>query len=266
MLVRVSVLIFLLGCNVSYASLFSDSNARERIEILHKQIQEMEARIVNMEEVLKNQALLDLYNQIEAFRIELGQLRGQIEVLNEENKLLKKQQRDFYLDLDSRLRQGEPVSHEPLNDSNASPGVTLPSAGVAVAASAATQPASMSERDAYNASYHLFKEGDYTGAITQFESFLKLYPNSSLAPGAAYWIGNAYYALRDFRAAISAQQKVVENYPDSAKAPDAMLNIASNQLELAEVPAAKKTLENLISKYPTSEAAEKAKRRLTNLR
>lgn len=266
MLVRASVLIFLLGCNVSYAGLFSDSNARERIEILHKHMQEMEVRITSMEEVLKNQALLDLYNQIEAFRIELGQLRGQIEVLNEENKLLKKQQRDFYLDLDSRLRQDESDSHEPSINFNSSPEVTLPSANVEVAASAVVQPTSMSERDTYNASYHLFKEGDYTGAITQFESFLKHYPNSNLAPGAAYWIGNAYYALRDFRAAISAQQKVIEDYPDSAKAPDAMLNIASNQLELAEVPAAKKTLENLISKYPSSEAAEKAKRRLTNLR
>lgn len=266
MLVRASVLIFLLGCNVSYAGLFSDSNARERIEILHKQMQEMEARIANMEEVLKSQALFDLYNQIEAFKIELGQLRGQIEVLNEENKLLKKQQRDFYIDLDSRLRQDESVPHEPSSDTNSSPEVALPSAAVEIAANAAAQPASMSERDDYNASYHLFREGDYTGAITQFESFLKRYPNSSLAPGAAYWIGNAYYALRDFRAAISAQQKVIEYYPDSAKAPDAMLNIASNQLELAEVPAAKKTLENLISKYPASEAAEKAKRRLSNLR
>lgn len=268
MLVRASVLILLLGCNVSFAGLFSDSNARERIEVLDKQMQEMEARMVNMEEVLKNQALLELYSQIETFKIELGKLHGQIEILNEENKLLKKQQKDFYIDLDSRLRQVEPASLDNSTnlDSSSDTTTTISSAAATTGASAAAQPADMSERDAYNASYNLFKEGDYAGAITQFESFLERYPASNLAPGAAYWIGNAYYALRDFRAAIRAQQKVIESYPNSSKAPDAMLNMASSQLEMAETPAAKKTLENLITKYPNSEAAEKAKRRLTNLR
>lgn len=274
MLLRVSLLILLLGCNVSFAGLFSDSNARERIDVLDQQMQAMEARIVGIEDILKNQALLELYSQIEAFRVELGQLRGQIEVLNEENKLLKKQQKDFYIDLDSRLRQVEPESHEPSLSLSSSPDETLPPAAVGVVVSpsaqqapaAATQPASEAEREAYHASYNLFREGDYTGAITQFENFLKRYPNSQLAPGAAYWIGNAYYALRDFGAAINAQQIVIENYPNSSKAPDAMLNIASNQAEMGEISAAKKTLENLIAKYPNSDAAGKAKSRLANLR
>ena len=270
MLLRVSLLILLLSCNASFASLFSDSNARERIEVLDQQMQAMEARIVGIEDILKNQALLELYNQIEAFRVELGQLRGQIEVLNEENKLLKKQQKDFYIDLDSRLRQVEPESHEPPLSLSSSPEEAPAAAGVVVTPSPqqapATRPASGAEREAYHASYNLFREGNYTGAITQFESFLKHYPNSQLAPGAAYWIGNAYYALRDFGAAINAQQKVIENYPNSSKAPDAMLNIASNQAEMGEISAARKTLENLIAKYPNSDAAGKAKGRLANLR
>src|SRR5690606_35276762 len=168
---------------------------------------------------------------------------------NEENTLLKKQQKDFYIDLDSRLRQVEPESHEPSLSLSSSPDETLPPAAVSIVVSpsaqqapAATQPASEAEREAYHASYNLFREGDYTGAITQFENFLKRYPNSQLAPGAAYWIGNAYYALRDFGAAINAQQKVIENYPNSSKAPDAMLNIASNQSEMSELSAARKTL------------------------
>jgi tol-pal system protein YbgF len=171
------------------------------------------------------------------------------------------------------LRQVEPESHEPPLSLSSSPEETLPPAAVGVVmtpsaqqASAATQPASEAEREAYHASYNLFREGNYTGAITQFESFLKHYPNSQLAPGAAYWIGNAYYALRDFGAAINAQQKVIENYPNSSKAPDAMLNIASNQSEMGEISAARKTLENLIAKYPNSDAAGKAKGRLANLR
>ena len=206
MLLRVFLLILLLGCNVSFASLFSDSNARERIEVLDQQMQAMEARIVGIEDILKNQALLELYNQIEAFRVELGQLRGQIEVLSEENKLLKKQQKDFYIDLDSRLRQVEPESHEPSLSLSSSPEEVPPpvAAGVVVTPSLqqapVTRPASEAEREAYHASYNLFREGNYTGAITQFELSETL-PNFT-STRRCVLIGNAYYALRDFGALL----------------------------------------------------------------
>ncbi|SDY79139.1 tol-pal system protein YbgF [Nitrosomonas sp. Nm33] len=273
MLIRASILLFLFSYNVSFAGLFDDAQAREQIEMLQKQVQEMDARIVSMEEALKNQAILELYTQIEAFKIELGKLHGQIEILNEENKLLKKQQKDFYLDLDNRLKQVEPASRDTSISLGSPPETTVttvpsttPASGTSSVAQPKNQPTDLSERDAYNASYNLFKEGDYSGAITQFENFLTRYPASNLAPGAAYWIGNAYYALRDFSSAIRAQQKLIENYPNSGKAPDAMLNIASCQIEMTEVAAAKTTLQNLITKYPNSEAAEKARRRLANLK
>lgn len=273
MLVRASILLFLFSCNVSFAGIFDDAQAREQIEVLQKQMHEMEARIVSMEEALKNQAILELYTQIEAFKIELGKLHGQIEILNEENKLLKKQQKDFYLDLDNRLKLLEPVSHDTsinLSAPSETAIATVPSATPTNETSSIVQPKDQptdtSERDAYNISYNLFKDGNYSGAITQFENFLTRYPASNLAPGAAYWIGNAYYALRDFSSAIRAQQRVIENYPSSGKAPDAMLNIASSQMEMAEIAAAKTTLQKLITKYPNSEAAEKAKRRLANLK
>jgi tol-pal system protein YbgF len=85
-------------------------------------------------------------------------------------------------------------------------------------------------------------------------------------PSAQYWIGNSYYALRDFKNAITAQEKLLSSYGDSAKAPDAMLNIASSHQEMNKKTAAKKTLETLIGRYPGSDAAEKAKRRLANLK
>ena len=88
------------------------------------------------------------------------------------------------------------------------------------------------------------------------------YPNSALVPSAQYWIGNAYYALRDYKVAIAAQQKVVVSWPDNPKAADAMLNIASSQAELGDQRAARETLKVLVTKYPQSPAAEQAKQRL----
>lgn len=289
-LLRAFWLLFLIGCNSSYAGMFDDEEARKQIAAqqivigdLRSQGQTLEARILKLEELLNNQPLLDFHNQIEALRLDLNKLQGQIEVLINENELTKKRQKDFYIDLDNRLRRMEQPGESTAPESPAPPSasddatselyvepsarpesnVEAPSRVVAVVPSAASAaPAETAESRDYEAAYNLFKNAKYQNAISQLRIFLKNYPGSSLAPSAYYWIGNAYYALRDFKNAIDAQEKLIIAFPDSAKAPDAMLNIASSQQEMNRKPAAKKTLESLIAKYPRSDAAEKAKRRL----
>ncbi|SET05241.1 tol-pal system protein YbgF [Nitrosomonas marina] len=309
MLIRVFCVLVLMFSNVSHAGLFGDDKAREQINTLRQQVEEMEARIAEMEEALKSQALLELYTQVETLGMELGRLRGQIEMLNHDNASLQKRQKDFYIDLDSRLRQiedpdappptyGGSANDAPPAETNERPVSGLPdpqTADYLTADSSASntenrisyeespgqivsekaehtriaaipnqdlKPAGTTEKQTYDAAFQLFTNGDYRGAKSQFETFLKQYPQSILAPSAAYWIGNAHYALRDFQDAIRAQQELIDRYPDSSKVPDALLNIASSQNELADGKAARKTLEELIAQYPFSNAAEKAKQRL----
>ena len=57
--------------------------------------------------LLSSQPLLDLHNQIEHLRVDLNKLQGQIEVLGNESELTQKRQKDFYIDLDDRLRRME---------------------------------------------------------------------------------------------------------------------------------------------------------------
>lgn len=321
------LLLLLLGCNVAYAGLFDDEEARKQIASqqtligdLRNQGQALEARIAKLEETLKNQALVDLYTQVETLKLDLNKLRGQIEVLTNENELAQKRQKDFYIDLDSRLRWVEqpgisvappapiaPIAPAPTvrlapatvappsaippapsipaaasvtsgTSSTAGTSITIPAtlpgikAAAAPALPASPTPPMVSatpteaEGRAYEAAYNLFKIGNYQGAIAGFQNFRKSHPASSLTPSAVYWIGNAHYALRDFKSAISVQQNLVSTYPDSAKVPDALLNIASSQQEMNDNAAARKTLEALIAKYPISDAAEKAKRRLANIK
>jgi len=280
MLVRASFLLFVMSCNVSFAGLFGDDKAREQISVLRSQVDKMEVRVAKMEEALKSQALLELYSQVETMGIELGKMRGQLEVLNNDGMILQKRQRDFYIDLDGRLRQieqpGVPILPVLPPDSEPAPlsdETTTTSELVAKADESSSVilpitelvPANSTESSAYEAAYGLFLNGDYAGAILQFKDFLQNYAKSSLAPGAAYWIGNAHYASRDFQDAIDAQKKLMRIYPESQKVPDALLNIASSQQEMADRNAAKQTLEELVAKYPSSEAAGKAKERLAKL-
>lgn len=269
---RAPLLLLLIGCNPGYASWFGDTGARKQIAEqqvllgdLFNQGRTLEERLAKLEE----RGLLELHNQIETLRLDLNKLYGQIEVLVNENELAQKRQRDFYIDLDSRLRRLErpdesvaPTSAaaEPEAEAIVQPpaaAVTPPATSVAPS----TTPSV--ENRAYEAAYSLFKSGNYQGAISRFRSFLERYPKSGLAPSAHYWIGNSYYALHDFDNAIDTQQKLIKAFPDSAKSPDALLNIASSQKEMKKNTASRKTLEDLIARYPGSEAAEKAKQRLT---
>lgn len=322
MLIRAFCLLLLIGSSPAQAGLFGDDKAREQIDSLRQQVAELEARIVELEAALKGHALVEMYTQVETLGLELGRLRGQIEVLNNDNASLQKRQRDFYIDLDNRLRQieqpGAPLpTHtdpaasaaenpsgaaapadeiidaphgtrittrpEPQDSPDAHTGTTAPPPDSAAAQMPASpdsvdaetviaaipgqslQPAGATEKQFYDAAYRQFVNGDYAGARSQFQTFLEHYPQSNLAPSAAYWIGNANYALREFQQAIVAQRNLITRYPDSAKVPDAMLNIASSQTELADKKAARQTLEELIARYPFSGAAEKAKQRLSRL-
>lgn len=256
----------LLGmAGVAHAGLFSDDEARKKVDELQKQTTAMETRMAKMESQLTGQGMVDLLNQLEALKADLNKLRGQLEVQTHELETTQKRQKDLYADLDARLRNIEKpgaanaAAVAPPAAQQASP-QSASAKGVAQAAPAADQ----AESAPYDAALNLFKVGNYQGAIAGFQNFLKSYPTSGLAASAQYWIGNSYFAQRDYKAARDAQRKLLEIYPNSQKVPDAMLNLASCQTELGETAAARKTLEELVAKYPVSSAAELAQKRLGN--
>src|SRR5882672_2779209 len=238
----------------AHAALFDDDEARKQINQLKSQA---EARQKSIEERLSaidsklgqmdssgQNRVVDLAQLIESLKQDMAKLRGQIEVLSNQTDTLERRQKDLYVDLDNRLRKIE-VSQTQLQDKL--------SQGDRNAAA---------EKQAYETALNQFKLGNYQLAITGFQSFMTNFTGSELLPSAQYWIGNAYYAMRDYKSAIAAQQKVVKLWPDNSKAPDALLNIASSQAELGESPAARETLRALVKKYPSSSAAEQAKQRL----
>ena len=253
------LLLVVIGCNSSYAALFDDKGARQELAAQQKQVKALEVGIIKLEEK-NDQALVGLHNQIEELRQDLSKLNGQIEVLTNEIEMSQNRQKDFYIDLDSRLRRIE----QPDASSDAKPNTKSSVTTGGVPAKNIAVEANDDENRDYQDAFGLFKIAKFKSAISKFKSFIKLYPKSKLVPSAHYWIGNSYYALREFKSAISTQQKLIKTFPDSAKAPDAMLNIASSQQEIHYRSAAKKTLNDLIAKYPISDAAEKAKLRLAN--
>ncbi|MBC7857604.1 MAG: tol-pal system protein YbgF [Burkholderiaceae bacterium] len=224
------------------AGLLDDDEARRAILDLRGKVDAV-TRDVNarIDTKADKTSTLDLIGQHDQTQQDIAKLRGQIEELANELANAQKRQKDFYIDLDARLRKLEP--REVNIDGK----------------EAAVEP---SEQNSYDAALQQFKAGDYKSAATALDAFVKRYPDSAYAANAQYWLGNAYYAQRDCKSAIAAQQVVIKTYPDSPKAADAMLNMASCYTELKDKVGAKKTLDALVAKYPDSAAAQAARERL----
>jgi tol-pal system protein YbgF len=238
-------------------ALFDDDEARRRIEGLKNRVDAIERSLGQRLDALeaKSAGIADLFRDVEQIKSDIAKLRGQYEVLTYELEQAQKRQRDLYLDLDGRVRKLE-----------GGPGAPPASGDAGAPATAAGAPASadpVSEQKSYDAALEAFKSGNFGAAVAGFQSFIRAYPKSPLAPSAMYWAGNAQYAQREFRAAIATHRQLIATYPDSQKVPDALLNIASCQVELADVPGARRTLQEVVTKYPTSEAATKARQRLS---
>lgn len=286
-------LIALSAAMPAQAALFDDTEARQRIEATNVRVdqirRQIDERIAALEQQIKSQGLVDIFNQIEQLKSDVARLRGQLEVITFELSEAQKRQRDLYVDLDSRMRRleasGAAAAAPAANEApGASGGVAgggaggagfgpPPSGGSASGSPAAPAAAftpraplgagdANAEQRAYDTALDQFKSGNYGAAVTGFAGFVRSYPRSPLAPSAQYWIGNAQFAQRDFRGAIASQRQLIAAYPESQKVPDAMLNIATSQFELGDATASRRTLEDLIVRYPQSEAAAKARQRL----
>ena len=217
--------------------------------------------------MIRNIGVDELVRQLEQTNTEIARLRGQVEVLANENQQLQKRQRDFYLDLDSRMKrlEGARAAAAPASGADAAPPPAQAQAP-AQPARAPTKDEQAREVKAYDAASNLFRRNDFRSAIEAFRAFVKDYPESPLAVNANYWIGISYANLRDYRNALTTQQEILARHPQSAKAPDAMLAIAAIQIEQGDAGSARNTLEDIIARYPGSEAAGKARTRLAALR
>lgn len=278
------------------AGLFDDDEARRQIKALAEKVDAQnkatEERFTKLDESFKNLGIIQLLNQIELLNTEIARLRGQVEVLANQNEQLQKRQRDFYLDIDTRLRVlegntvpstgqapstilGAPTSSSSTPTPAPTPAAgavssTVPAATVAPISSAATVVADVAQREKENKAYDVgtsaFRRGDFAAAIRAFNTFHSDYPQSQLAPNALYWTGLCQFNLKDYGQARATQESLLKKYPDSNKAPDAMLVIASVHAEMGDAGAARNSYEDIIAKYSSSDAAAKARTRLSGLR
>lgn len=246
------------------AALFGDSELTRQTQALQQRVEALDARLGKLETAMQqNSKLLDMLQEVERLKAEVARLRGQAEVQVHQLDTLGKRQSDLYADLDQRIGDLAKAAATPSAGAGGG-GPALP--GATATAESPTAVDAVAESRVYEAALRQFREAKYEDAIAGFKGFLKAYPGSTLAANAQYWIGYAYYALKDYKSALAHQQKLVAAYPASPKVPDALLNIATSQIALDDLAGARKTLEEIVAKHSGSNAAALAERRLAVLK
>ncbi len=202
----------------------------------------LESRMSAVERQLENQGLIEMSRQIEVLTDEVRKLHGDLDQMQRDLERARTQQKDQYVDLDTRLRAAE----------------------AALTAAQASVPAGGPEAE-YQAAFNLMKDGKYDEATTALKDFLAKNPQHELAPNATYWLGEAYYVRRDYPSALTAFEGLLKDYPGNRKTPDALLKVGFCQAELKRPGPARIALLRVVQDYPDSPAAAEAKARLERM-
>jgi tol-pal system protein YbgF len=217
-------------------------------------LEDLELRVDRVEQILAGQALVELSQRTDTVAAELRELRGELELLQQEIAALRKQQTDVVADFDRRLAA---LEARPIATVNATSEPSLTSEPVLP---------TESPEQLYARGFEALRAARYPEAIAAMLEFLERHPLHPLASNARYWLGQTYYLTRDYERAIDAFAAVGIDSPDPAKPPDALLKKGLSEWELRRVEQARATLNEVVRRYPNSDSARLAQEQLARMR
>ena len=133
---------------------------------LQTQVQDLQDRIAHMQQSF-DERMGVMQHLIEQSTDRANKVAASVTDLQ---TTLQKQQKDYYTDLDGRLKKFEPQQQ------------------TVDGVQGTVQPG---ETEAFNAASTQFRSGDFKNAAASFKTFVAKYPQSPYQPTAQYWLGNA---------------------------------------------------------------------------
>lgn len=264
------------------AGLFSDDEARQALNEQAKQIvklqsekQALEARIAKLEETLRNQNLLDLLTQIEGLNTEIGTLRGQSEVHSNNIDTGQKRQKDFYVDLDSRLRRLEQAATAPTPADSSAPATsaTPPSSSQSAPSSSPTPsnaaPAA-SPQDGASGTAPAIEPKSSASAPEKGSSAAPTLAATAVKAGVrtpeagSYDAAHKLFKAGNYTAAVDGFESFLKQHPGSALASNAQYWIGNAQFAQRDYKSAIASQRKLLANYPDSQKAPDALLNIAN--
>ncbi len=193
---------------------------------------------LSKEDPVSSEGLSDLYGQLDAQNNVIAELTRKTEELSFAVAELKEQIRKMNADIDMRF-QTLPTT---LTVPEGTPSVPRKKPDI--------QKIENADKSAYDAAYDLLKKGKYAEAEKAFSTFIKDYPNSTLAGNANYWLGETYYVRGQYEVAAGVFSDGLTQYEQNSKAPDNLLKLGMTMAQLGKKNEACGFLSLLPEKFP----------------
>ena len=198
-----------------------------------------------------------LYYRVQTLEEEIRDLTGLVEELTWRVDRLAKEQRERYIEIDSRL-----------TDLRAPPAPVSAAADEGLAMPASDPAETNTEEDAYRVAFELVTNAQGQGAseqlagyqlaIERFHVLMADYPGGRYTPNALYWIGELQLALEELELARQAFVQVITLHPEHAKVPDALYKLGVVYHRLGDTGTALTYLDRLTGEFQGSAAASLA--------
>ncbi len=251
------------------AGLFDDEEARRDIAKLkvatETQFKEVDAKLSKLDEAIKNLGIIELVNQLNQVNTELAKLRGQNEVMVNQFEQMQKRQKDFYFDLDARIRvlEGAPAGGNApaMPPAQTAPVATVPAvpAITLVTPAAAVTPAVPNIIIAPQSNPSLVVATTLGEVVTAAPlSGRPVLVKSAEAQLAAYDVGTNAFKANQFGNAVRGYEAFLQEFPQHLLAANAMYWIGISHFNLNEYVKARVIQERLLKLYPESSKAPDA--------
>lgn len=214
-------------------------------------------QLANVERKLdsRNRSQVNIQRQLDDLQTQVNELRGVTELHTHQLSQVLERQRELYQELDRRVTEALKSTAKAPSAIAIDPTVT-----------AKTYSDNLTENEAYDKALNLvLKDKRYDEAIPEFRNFNKMYPQSTYAPNAHYWLGQLLFNKGNLNEAEQEFATVVQKFKDSSKRPDALLKLAMVAQQQKNTEKAVNLYRQLLSEYPSSTSAQLAKPRLESL-
>jgi tol-pal system protein YbgF len=206
----------------------------------------------------RNRAQVEILRQLDDLQSEVNELRGVTELHTHQLGQVLERQRELYQELDRRVNEALKSKQPSAPTMHANGSVTVNTES--------GYSNNLSENESYDRAVNLvLKDKRYEQAITEFNVFIKKYPNSTYAANAHYWLGQLLFNKGDLAQAEKEFNVVVEQFKNSSKRGDSLLKLAAIAQKQNNKNRAVNLYKQIIAQYPNTSTAKLAQARLASV-
>jgi len=203
-------------------------------------------------------------SRMDALTTQAQSISDNLQVVQERVGKLSSQMTDVQNTLqsiDGKLSGAPPAAPGPTGDSS---GVPVPAARGDQLAGGGGAPAASADV-LYTSALRDFTGGKYDLAKQEFSEYMQDFSDTDLASNAQFYLGEIEFAQGDFKGAITQYDSVLANYPKSYKTAAARLKKGEALAELGQKSSAIKEYKEVIRLFPGTEEARRAQARMKQL-